>query len=355
MKGPSGPAQRPGLWRRAELRLALVAGLTNGFVWLTAVPFGYYATLAVVAVMADTYGGSLALGRQRVLGTIVGGLILICFYDGLAGLPFPLGIALALGLQRLVGGLLGWQAGYKVGGMVIVMGWLVHNDQIAQWLPFRLAWTVFGVVVSLLSLRLLWPSTAVARSWQGWGRMLQSLVPLLDATADAVSRAGSAPLKPAVATIRRDLMTLRAGLPALRDELGGASRQHPALMLLARLDESCSRLVGLVEGVHRRLPQHFSDEMQTLHLAEADLLASLARRMQLWAQALGNRQGRPIPPFEPPARWLACEAMLADPHINRLALTRLQHLAARHQLCRQAIEAVQRTERVWFDQAGALS
>lgn len=346
---------RPGLWRRDELRLALVAGLTNGFAWISGLPFGYYATMAVAAVMADTYGGSLALGRQRVLGTIAGGLIVICFYDGLAGLPFPVGIALALGIQRLLGGLFGWKAGYKVGGMVIVMGWLVHNNQLAQWLPLRLAWTVFGVVVALLSLRLLWPSTAVARSRQGWSGLLRSLAPLLDGAAAAVSRPGTPPTMAAVTAARRDLMALRSGLPALRDELGGASRQHPVLVLLARLDECSSRLLGLVQGIQSRLPQDFRDDLQILHLAEADLLTSLARRMELWGQVLASPRGLEVPPFEPPPRWLASEALLDDPAINSMALVRLEHLAARHQLCRQAIETVQRTERIWFDRGGGLS
>jgi hypothetical protein len=346
---------RPGLWRRAELRLALVAGLTNGFAWISGLPFGYYATVAVIAVMADTYGGSLALGRQRVLGTIVGGLIVITFYDGLAGLPFPVGIALALGLQRLLGGLFGWKAGYKVGGMVIVMGWLVHNDQLAQWLPLRLAWTVFGVIVALLSLRLLWPATAVARSQEGWGALLRSLAPLLDGAAAAVSRPGMPVMMPALAAARRELMGLRAALPALRDELGGASRPHPALDLLAAIDECCSRLLGLVQGVQRRLPQDFTGDMQTLHLAEAELLASLARRMEQWGQALASPRGLQVQLFEPPPRWLASEALLEDPAINRMALVRLQHLAARHQLCRQAIAAVQRTERLWLERGAPLS
>jgi hypothetical protein len=273
--------------------------------------------------------------------------------------PFPLGIALALGLQRLLGGLFGWKAGYKVGGMVIVMGWLVHHNQLAQWLPLRLAWTVFGVVVALLSLRLLWPSTAIARSRQGWSGLLRALAPLLDGAADAVSRPGSPAMTPSVSkqvmAVRRDLMALRSGLPALRDELGGASRSHPALALLARLDECSSRLLGLVQGIQSRLPQDFTGAMQTLHLAEADLLASLARRMELWGQALASPRKLELPPFEPPPRWLASEALLDDPAINRKALVRLEHLAARHQLCRQAIEAVQRTERLWFDRGGPLS
>jgi hypothetical protein len=47
--------------------------------------------------------------------------------------------------------------------------------------------------------------------------------------------------------------------------------------------------------------------------------------------------------------------LLDDPAINRVALVRLQHLAARHQLCRQAIEAIQHTEGVWLDRGAPLS
>jgi hypothetical protein len=111
----------------------------------------------------------------------------------------------------------------------------------------------------------------------------------------------------------------------------------------------------LVQGIQSRLPQDFRDDLQILHLAEADLLTSLARRMELWGQVLASPRGLEVPPFEPPPRWLASEALLDDPAINSMALVRLEHLAARHQLCRQAIETVQRTERIWFDRGGGLS
>ena len=57
---------------RRDLRMALTAGLGNGFGYLSGIPFGFYVPLAVLASAGGTYGASLELGRQRILGTILG-------------------------------------------------------------------------------------------------------------------------------------------------------------------------------------------------------------------------------------------------------------------------------------------
>ena len=61
------------LIRRSELRLALTAGLMNGLGSLAPLAYGFYAPLAVLVVCTGTYGGSIGLGRQRLLGSLVGG------------------------------------------------------------------------------------------------------------------------------------------------------------------------------------------------------------------------------------------------------------------------------------------
>ena len=61
---------------RRDLRMALTAGLGNGFGYLSGIPFGFYVPLAVLASAGGTYGTSLELGRQRILGTILGGALL---------------------------------------------------------------------------------------------------------------------------------------------------------------------------------------------------------------------------------------------------------------------------------------
>lgn len=354
-------APRPGLglWRRSDLRLALTAGLTLGFTTLTTVPYGYYAVLAVLAVMGSSIGSSLELGRQRVLGTLMGALVLVLFYEGLRGIPLPLALALALGLQRLLGGLLRLQVGYKVGGMVIVMGWLVHSAEFSTWLPLRLGWTLFGIVLSLLSLRLLWPASALAASWDGWAELSDRLAIALRCLAAAEASGSEASPQPAaqaeLAELRRRLIALRAALPAIRAELGGAAADHPLLQLLALLDAYGSRLIGLVQHLERHQSHRAAPELQAFRQGEAALLTAMAQRLQQWRDGLqrtAEQPGRPLPAVPPgcfvaPPAWLEAEQLLQRPLAADAPLALLQRLAARHQLCRQALSALEQAETQW--------
>ena len=64
---------RPGL--RDGLRLAATVAVVNGFTQVTGLPFAYYASLAVLSVSVGTYGNTLELGRQRLIGTTVGAIV----------------------------------------------------------------------------------------------------------------------------------------------------------------------------------------------------------------------------------------------------------------------------------------
>lgn len=362
MKGPAV------LVRRADVRLALAAGLTNAFVTFTGLPYGYYATLAVLAVTTGTFGTAVGLGRQRVLGSILGAAVLVAFYEGLGHMPFPLAIALALGLQRLLGGLLKLQVGYKVGGLIIVMGWLVHHSQLALWVPMRLLWTEFGVLVGAWSLALLWPTTALSTTWEGWADVLEQLAAELRrasavlVTADpqdapgTTSRSTSSRSTSSRSTvaIRNRMMAIRAQRAALLDELGGPGSSHPALPLLGQIDDCCSRLVGVLDGLERRHPHHPMGELSPIRRGEAALLLQLAAQLEQWVGCLRRHDSRPRqllppapPPLQLPAGWLEAEAQLADAEVNRTALERLRRVAGRLQLLRQAVEAMERTERLW--------
>jgi uncharacterized membrane protein YccC len=165
----------PSFARRWAARTALTAGLGNAFASLSGVEFSQYVALAVLAVSSGTYGGALALGRQRLLGTALGSVLLLIGYVGLQGVPMPLGIAITLGALRLLGGLLKLQVGYKVGGMIIVMGWLVHEGGLASWIPLRFFWTSFGVLIALLGLRLFWPARGLDSSLAQVARLLVQL------------------------------------------------------------------------------------------------------------------------------------------------------------------------------------
>ncbi|MBM5796624.1 MAG: FUSC family protein [Cyanobacteria bacterium M_surface_7_m2_040] len=342
------------LFQRAEVRLALAAGISNGFAVISGLPFAYYAPLSVLAAMGTNYGSTLELGRQRLLGTLLGAVVLLVCFEGLRDVPLPLGIAIALGSQRLLGGLLRLEVGYKVGGLVIVMGWLAHNEQFGAWIPLRLFWSVVGILVSLLSMELLWPSSAVLEGWQQWSTLCGQLAQALRRV--AARTAGQQPQALAAArSLRAALMALRTDLPAVRRELGGSANDHPVLALVACLDESCSRLIGLLLGLQRAHAEGTSPALQSLRHAEATLMDAVAGRLELWSEALARtpaRRSRAVPrlpaaPFVPPDAWLKAEALLADPAINQAGLEQLERLAGRQQLCRQLIDALHRSERQW--------
>ena len=102
----------PPLLPRGDLRLVLAASLSNGFATLTGWPFGFYAPLAVLAAGTGSFGQSLELSRQRLLGTLLGSAVLVGIQLLRPALPFPLAIGLGLGLLRLFGQKLGLVVGY---------------------------------------------------------------------------------------------------------------------------------------------------------------------------------------------------------------------------------------------------
>lgn len=333
------------LLRRSDVRLALGTSLANAFTTVTGLPDGIYAPLAVLAVCSGSYGQAMGLGRQRLLGSLLGAVVLVAFYKGLGYLGPVLGIALALGAQRLLGGLLNLQVGYKVGGLIIVMGWLVHHAQLTSWLPLRLFWTVFGILVSLAGLRLLWPTSSLRDSWSSWANVLNQLAAQLRITDGLRSRA----------PLLKTLTAARALRPALINELGGPRSTHPALPLLALIEESCSRLVGVLDRLQRRPLHQPLDALGPLRDGEEALMQALANQLERWADRLTAEQqlswnAIPPPPtqgLQLPEAWLEAEALIDDPDMNLIPLEILKTVATRLHLLRKAIETFQTTEQQW--------
>jgi hypothetical protein len=336
------------LIRRAELRLAVTAGLGNALASLSGLPFGYYVPLAVLAVGAGSYGGSLAIGRQRILGSVLGAALLEVGFAGLAGLPMPLGLAITLAGLRLLGGLLGLETGYKVGGFIVVMGWLVHERQLASWIGLRLGWTCFGVVLALLSLRLFWPSRGLDQVFREYDALLEDLQGLFGALAER----GEPPAASRYQALRGRLRALRRLRPALAEELGANPRRHPAYRLVEAFEQASSRLVRAAgEMLRHATPLGADDLTADLQRAEAELLLSLAARLGQWRLLLATRQGvLPPPPSEPfplPPSWRQLERTLQDPSGDAASLERLERLAARLMVCRLAQGAMVEAERQW--------
>ena len=335
---------------RAELRLVLTTGLMNGFASISGLPFGYYAPMAVLAVCGGTYGTSLELGRQRILGSILGMVVLLVSLKGLPEVPMPLGMALALGAMRGLGGVLGLRAGYKVGGMIVVMGWLPHEEQLATWVPLRLLWTIVGILVSLLSLNLLWPRSGRAACQTCLAELFAGLAADLEREA-APATSGAIDARATTWSERHaTLREFRNLLPALAQELGDQPLRHPAHQLAQSFEEAASRLLGASHALSA-LPTGPAPELNQLREGEAALLQALAERLRLWCRSLQGRAGGwpPLPAgaLVAPPLWLAIEEHFSHPDLDALPPLRLERLAARLTLCRQALQAMETAERSW--------
>jgi hypothetical protein len=340
---------------RNALRTALTAGLGNGFASITGLPDGQYVALAVLSVSSGTYGTSFELGRQRLLGTVLGSVLLLIGFECLHGLPIAVGLAITLGCLRLLGGLLSLKVGYKVGGMIVVMGWLVHEGNLASWIPLRFFWTALGVVLTVLSLRLFWPARGIAQCLGRYGDLMEQLQHTFTALAQRLEPQPAAGAAPAPAArfrqLRATLQKARSQRPALLQELGNQPQRHPAVLLVSSLDAAASRLVTMVGGMERAVPPERDPHLVArLHQAEAELLERMATQVGIWSRQLRSADGLPSPPpqeLELPRSWLDLGAELNDPVANSASLERLERIATRLVLCRQAEQAIRDGENSW--------
>jgi len=347
---------------RSDLRLAVTAGLTNAFATVSGLPFGIYAPLAVLAVCTGTFGNSRALGRQRLLGSLLGMAVLIVAFRGLEGVAFPLAIACALGSMRLLGGLLGLEVGYKVGGMIVVMGWLVHGGQLSTWLPLRLFWTTLGILVSVASLRLFWPARALPATHAALSHLLGDLATGLEAFARLVqpSAAAASPQVPAASAappslpaLRQQIQAVRQQLPVAFIELSANPAQHPQAQLLRLLCDSCSGLITALGGLERLAPRPESGPGDTtLRQGECELLASIAARLRQWQDCLASERGHllpppPLDPWQPPPRWQHLQSDVRELNPDPSALGRLRREASRLAFCAIAQRTLENGERRW--------
>lgn len=336
---------------RNSLRTMLTAGLGNGFASLTGVVDSQYVALAVLSVSSGTYGAALELGRQRMAGTVLGSVLLLVGYGGLHTLPMPVGIAITLGCLRLLGGLLKLQVGYKVGGLIVVMGWLVHQGNLASWLPLRFFWTAFGVLLTLLSLRLLWPARGMDISLNLYADLLAQIQSCFRELSRRVMGDASAIDNGSYRRLRALLLALRRQRPALLQELGMMPERQPGVRLLSSFDATASRLITMVGGMVQQAPPLEDDQLvQRLHRSEAELLLAMADQLQRWETQIRNRRGLPQPPacgLVVPTSWEELRHELNDPQANSASLQRLERIASRLLLCRQAEQAIRDGENSW--------
>lgn len=307
--------------QQSSLRLALTVAVVQGFATLTGLADITYASLAVLSVTVSTYGETFELGRQRLFGTLVGGLVVLVAYPALHGLPLAVGLPLALLLTRAIAGALRLSVGYSVGCMVVVMGWVLHEGQLDSWIPLRLFWTLFGVLAALWSLRLFWP--ALARQQQQ--RALVALIAQLQQAWEHHRLHQNQPVAP----LRSALLALRAQRTGALRELGSQSRRHPLARLWQCLDGALDDQI-LILGEAQRLvsPPWQEPAFVSLNRHLSERLVAIQERLQTWQ---GLLQAQMLPPVPQPL-WQPVDAvrLIDDPAIEQ-AMVSLPD-AARRQL-----------------------
>ena len=342
---------------RRDLRMAFTAGLGNGFSYLSGIPFGYYVPLAVFATAGGTYGASLELGRQRILGTIMGGVLLYISFWGLKDIPLALAIAITLGVLRLLGGLLKLKVGYKVGGLIVVMGWLIHGGDIPVWISIRLFWTAFGVILTVLALQVFWPMRSGVEVFKHYANLLVGIQTSLQQTVrqiegGAIDRSSNSAIHQ---QLRNQLISLRNELPSVAQELGENPMRHPRYLLICDLINGSSRLISAVSGL-LRYPSVRPDlaSLRFIHKAESALLVAVCERLALWQRLLLKieEQGNSLPsapadPFQPPELWDLFYRNLQQTNTDDLSFQQLERMANRINRCRQIQRTIEETERQW--------
>ena len=325
-----------------------------GFTTLTSLPFGTYASLAVVTVTIGTYGNTLELGRQRLIGTLIGGVVVAFGYRSLGHLPVVVALPLALLLARLIAGSMRLTVGYSVCCYVVIMGWLEHDQQLAGWIPLRLFWTAFGILVALLSLRLFWPSMARLEQREGLLDLLLDLARTVDLFAAGLPSAERRrQVAQRVRALRVSLLSLRELRQAALQELGSRAEQHPSARMWELLDQACEALVLDLEALGRQSDLPWQDwGLERLHAASEQFTGAVAERLRRWHEQLrGSLNLRP-PPSEPrPALPLQVLRQRSEA-VRRLDPEQLSQVAARLMLLNRMDQILNFTERQWRQLTG---
>ncbi len=280
---------------RQELRLLLVTGLGAGFGLLSSIPYGFYLPLTTAAVLSSSYGNSMKLGIERLMGSLMGVIILIIVNKSL-NLPLPLGLGLALASTRLLGGILGLQVGYKVAGTIIVMGWLAHEDVEIIWGPIRLYWTSLGIVISLLACKWMWPSRTVPQLHQQYASLLDAIGAELHHEGNILRHNNPSSINHSnkqakrIALVRQ-LNAARQQQVLAQTELGVNPEQHPLHLIWSKIDLLASQIITSLDALRSLpTPSNKSEIIKQLHHEEARLIDTMSTQILRISSELKKRQ-----------------------------------------------------------------
>ena len=350
--------QPPPLITRADLRMALTAGLSAGLLICLGLPDPIYGPMAVGSVLGGTLGASRTLGIQRMQGTLLGGLIVLVGIPTMGSIvPLPIAIAVSLACTRLFGGALGLHSGYKVAGLVVTVGWTIHQAEIFTWLPARLIDTLIGVLLSWLAVAYFWPSRAINQRDLLSKKLFFSFASAFRDRADLLGR--GVDIDAAKRVDQRDqllaqILALQANRVDARTEL----ESDVLGVRLGRLWDLQEQLLSELIAIYRtllRLPMvpMGSPCLQALLIAEIGALKATADCLDQWGRswpdpAKGTAAGQPHQDAIQ-AAVLALDqaeaAVFGDPEANRIMM--MGSGGRRAVACQQLLITTQRFDAAW--------
>lgn len=347
------------LMLRTDLRMAISIGLSAGLIIALGLPDAIYGPLAVSASLGGTVGNSWRLALQRIYGTLIGAAaVALCYHTLYQAVPIPVGVAITLGLMGLTCKYLGLQVGYRVGGLVVVMGYTAHAMEINLWIPMRIITTLIGLGVALFAINCFWPNRALAQHQIQSELMWAQLATAFRERAHLLSN--NIELNAQERNTYRDLLlqkmiTLQNLRPDAAAELGIDRVGRQRLQVWNLEDLVFSQFLSAYSTLMRlpMLPMQGAG-LQRLLAAELAVLEALAQRCEIWRQqwpwgkGLGQTINGMLPLEAEKNELLAAEQGLFDDELAQHILVSPTG-GRRASLCLQLISNAQQFEAAWAE------
>ena len=262
--------------------------------------FVWYPVLAVIFVVDDQDENTSRAARSRILGTVIGGLVVFLVHTLLSGW---IGILVSLLITIPLLRRLGWTSGLSTAVVITMMLLGIHDYTLLNWnyVLNRSIDTMVGICVALVIGHLLWPKDRLKRMEELHETLMASVNQRMFQHMQALQglTPTPAPLNPVLLT--RDILEIQRLInieqqlaPRHRDQLTRLRwKQHISLwrslqshwILIERLLDSLSRkyqplrlpeLAQYLDPNHviawNRLQLHDQDQPQQIGLAQRILL-----------------------------------------------------------------------------------
>ena len=289
---------------RNSLKLFVAVFLTATIaVWTERIEFVWYPLLAAIIVVDDNDDQTINAAAARILGTVMGGLIVFLVHTILSGW---MGVLVSLVVMIPILQALGWQSALGTAGITSIMFLMIPSHVALNWnyVFNRALDTVVGCVVAILVGLMFWPRNSYRELNAADQRLRASLQQQLQRYTSWLSAQSSRPTPLNPAPLTADLIRM--------EQLVGRERSGPRHQVLRRSQwEQRLRLWQLAqahwlswEQLMHTIPEQkalraelIRNSVQTLQQQlEAIPKPTPARNAKAW-QALAERDQLPLLPL----------------------------------------------------------